>query len=90
MLIRQSTVACMNKPASLRYIIIYTAAVTLYAWNFVLQQRLEMARQAVDDKEQELSDVRKALGDANEDAATMDLQRERKSWNERDRSSKGK
>ena len=90
MLIRQSTVACMNKPASLRYIIIYTAAVILYAWNFVLQQRLEMARQAVDDKEQELSDVRKALGDANEDAATMDLQRERKSWNERDRSSKGK
>ena len=35
-----------------------------------LQQKLEVAEQAVDDKEQELRDVRKALVEVKEDAAT--------------------
>ena len=50
-----------------------------------LQQKLEMAEQVINDKEQ---DICKALGDKKEDAK-MDLLRE-KSWDEKDRVNKGK
>ena len=62
--------------------------VELHARVQELQQKLEMAEQAVNNKEQELKDVRRALGDAKEDAK-MDLLREKKAWDEKDRANKG-
>ena len=52
-----------------------------------LQQKLVMAKQAVNDKEEELRNLRKAMEDAKDDAK-MDLQRERKAWNESNRANK--
>ena len=49
-----------------------------------LQQKLVMAEQAVNDKEEEIKDLRRTLDDAKEDA-NSDLQQEMQAWSEMDR-----